>query len=57
MTPTEANKIDINTETNLDKLRELVRYWQNKAATAEFTIRELNQRLGGQQNENDEHAG
>lgn len=29
MTPSEANKIDINKETNLDALRELVKFWQN----------------------------
>lgn len=34
MTPSEANKIDINSETNLDKLRELVKYWQNLAINA-----------------------
>ena len=30
MTPSEANQIDINNETNLDKLRELVSFWQNQ---------------------------
>lgn len=29
MTPSEANQIDINSETNTDKLKELVKYWQN----------------------------
>ncbi len=41
MTPSEANKIDINNETNLDKLRELVKYWQNLAYQTELTISKL----------------
>ncbi|MGG7036711.1 MAG: hypothetical protein ACI7YS_16165 [Flavobacterium sp.] len=41
MTPSEANKIDINNETNLDKLRELVKYWQNLAYQAELRISKL----------------
>lgn len=34
MTPSEANKININNETNLDKLRELVKFWQNLTINA-----------------------
>jgi hypothetical protein len=34
MTPSEANKININNETNLDKLRELVKFWQNLTISA-----------------------
>jgi hypothetical protein len=41
MTSNEANKIEINSETNLDKLRELVIYWQNLAYLAELRISEL----------------
>ena len=41
MTPNEANKIDINIETNLDKLRELVKYWQNLAYQTELRISKL----------------
>lgn len=41
MTANEANKIDINTETNLEKLRELVKYWQNLALLAEVRISKL----------------
>jgi len=41
MTPSEANKIDINNETNLDKLRELVKYWQNLAYKTELRISQL----------------
>jgi hypothetical protein len=41
MTPNEANKIDINNETNLDKLRELVKYWQNLAFQIELRISKL----------------
>jgi hypothetical protein len=41
MTPSEANKIDIISETNLDKLRELVKYWQNFAYQTELRISKL----------------
>lgn len=41
MTPSEANKIDIKSETNLDKLRELVMYWQNLAYQTELRISKL----------------
>ena len=41
MTASEANKIDINTETNLEKLRELVKYWQNLALLTEVRISKL----------------
>jgi hypothetical protein len=34
MTANEANKIDINNEKNIDKLRELVKYWQDIALNA-----------------------
>ncbi len=34
MTPSEANKIDINNETNLTKLRELAKFWQDIALNA-----------------------
>lgn len=39
MTSNEANKIDINNETSLDKLRELVMYWQNLAYQNELIIK------------------
>lgn len=38
MTANEADAIDLNTETNVQKLRELVKYWQNKAIEATNTI-------------------
>jgi hypothetical protein len=41
MTPSEANEIDINSETNIDKLRELVKYWQNLAYQAELRIKKI----------------
>jgi hypothetical protein len=41
MTPSEANEIDINSETNLGKLRELVKYWQNLAFQTELRISKL----------------
>ncbi len=41
LTPSEANKIDINSETNIDKLRELVKYWQNLAYQIESRISKL----------------
>ena len=41
MTPSEANKIDINNETNLDKLRELVKYWQNLSYQTELRLSKL----------------
>lgn len=34
MTPSEANKIDIDKETNVDKLRKLVKFWQNQTIKA-----------------------
>jgi len=34
MTPTEVNKIDLSTETNVNILKELVRYWENEAYSA-----------------------
>lgn len=39
----EANKIDINSETNLDKLREIVKYCQNIAFQTELKISKLQQ--------------
>ena len=42
MTPSEANQIDIDKETNLEKLRELVKYWQNLAYQNELKISKLN---------------
>lgn len=41
MTPSEANEIDINSETNLEKLRKLVKYWQNLAYQAELRIKKI----------------
>lgn len=41
MTPSEANQIDIDKETNLEKLRELVKYWQNLAYQNELKISKL----------------
>jgi hypothetical protein len=35
MTPTQANEINLSTETNVVLLRKLVKYWQDKAYDAE----------------------
>jgi hypothetical protein len=34
MTSKQANEIDLNAETNLETLRELVKYWQNLTINA-----------------------
>ena len=41
MTPSEANNIDLNCETNLETLRALVKYWQNLAYLTELRISKL----------------
>ncbi len=41
MTASEANKIDINKETNLETLKDLVKYWQDLAFLTQSRISKL----------------
>jgi hypothetical protein len=38
MDASEANRIDLNTETSVNKLRELVKYWQDRALSLQNQI-------------------
>lgn len=41
MTAERANSIDLDKETNVETLRELVRFWQELAENAEKRVKEL----------------
>lgn len=49
MTADEANKINLDKETNIEKLKELVKYWQNLAYLAELKVAKLQQSFAVEQ--------
>ncbi len=49
MTADEANKINLDKETNIEKLKELVKYWQNLAYLAELKVSKLEQSFAVEQ--------
>ncbi|MFK7060255.1 hypothetical protein V3Q90_08995 [Flavobacterium oreochromis] len=57
MDASEANKIDLNKETNVNKLRDLVKYWQDSAISLQNQNISLQNQIASLKSRNSKEEG